>query len=359
VAPGVQTIALVWQQPWERTLKESMPPVHIGSKAVNATLNINLGDDRWLLWVAGPSWGPAVLYWSHLLILLVAAMLLGRLKKLPVKTYEWLLLALGMAQLPVVVMLLPVGWFIALAWRERKPIEAWWKFDGYQIALVFMTFIAMGSLYAAIHANLLFDVDMQVKGAGSSNHLLGWYVDHVDGALPEPSIISLPLLVWRIGMLVWALWLVSRLLKWVPWGWRAFSRDLLWRSPPPREPRPPRGGFTPSGSAPPGGGGVRRAPPVAADPEPVNSELPTEEFPREAEPTTTACEQDVPEGEDLPSGGPKTYMGLAAAHLDELELSAPSDDPAESKRRLASGTREAMLRALRDRKGREGEDGES
>jgi hypothetical protein len=36
-------------------------------------------------------------------------------------------------------------------------------------------------------------------------------------------------MVWRVAKLLWALWLVARLLKWLPWGWGAFSQDGLYK----------------------------------------------------------------------------------------------------------------------------------
>jgi hypothetical protein len=229
IQPGKQSFELVWQQPWERGVFETIPPVTLGSKAVNAKIKIELGSDRWLLWTTGPSWGPAVLYWSHLVILLLVAFLLGRIRSMPLRGYEWLLLVIGMTQMPFVVVLVPVAWFAMLAWRKRSPLEAWWQFDVFQLFLIFWTLVSVGVLYAAIHSNLLFDIDMQVRGAGSTNHLMQWYADQVPEALPSAGVISLPIMVWRVAMLLWALWLVARLLKWLPWGWGAFSQDGLYK----------------------------------------------------------------------------------------------------------------------------------
>ena len=87
------------------------------------------------------------------------------------------------------------------------------------------------------------DLDMPVQGMGSSNGRLIWYVDRVEGALPTPAILSLPVLVWRIAMLLWSLWLVSALLAWLQWGWQAFADGGLWRkrvfTPKPPIPPPP------------------------------------------------------------------------------------------------------------------------
>jgi len=70
---------------------------------------------------------------------------------------------------------------------------------------------------------------MQVAGAGSSNTLLRWYSDRIQGATPSPGVLSLPLWVYRCFMLAWALWLAVNLLRWTGWAWRTFSEGGLWR----------------------------------------------------------------------------------------------------------------------------------
>ena len=239
--PGEQRITVRWQQAWERGVFESVPVVDVGSPAANARIQLDVGADRWMLRTHGPDWGPAVLFWTHLGVLLVLALLLGRLSMFPLRTHDWFLLAIGMSQLPVIAMLALVGWFAMLLRRRSAPFETWARFDAYQVALAGATFAALGILYAAVHTNLLFEIDMQVQGAGSSNRLLGWYVDRIDGATPEAGMISVPLLVWRGAMLLWALWLVRKLFKWLPWAWEAFSTDGLWRPLPKRKTMPPPG----------------------------------------------------------------------------------------------------------------------
>lgn len=238
IQPGKQTLYLEWQQPWERDFLEKFPSIQIGSSGVNAQQNLSLSRDRWLIWTYGPDWGPTVLYWSHLVVLLLISILLGRLKKLPLKTWEWLLLTLGMAQLHVLVLLPIVLWFVVLAWRKYEGDRPWWHFNLLQFTIVGLTVAAMAALYASIHTNLLIDPDMQVLGAGSSNTSLNWYTDRIEGTLPEAGILSVPLLVWRVMMLLWALWLVTRLLKWLPWGWSSFSHEGLWRTVPRRTKTP-------------------------------------------------------------------------------------------------------------------------
>jgi hypothetical protein len=52
--------------------------------------------------------------------------------------------------------------------------------------------------------------------------------------------LSLPLFVFRILMLLWALWLAYSLLNWLRWGWQCFSEGGLWKRKikPPKEASP-------------------------------------------------------------------------------------------------------------------------
>lgn len=236
--PGAQTLEVKWQQPWERSMHEQVPEVKLGGPAANVLVALERGDDRWLLWAHGPTWGAAVLFWSHVLLVLLGAVLLGQVQGPPVKTHQWLLLGLGLVQLPAPALFLVIGWFLALAWRRGyglrgQPLHPALH-DLVQLGLAGWTLLFLGTLYGGIHANLLLDVDMQVRGAGSSDHRLQWYVDRTTDALPAAGMWSLPLLAWRLLMLLWALWLVAALLRWLPWAYNALSVGGLWRKLPPK-----------------------------------------------------------------------------------------------------------------------------
>jgi hypothetical protein len=64
--------------------------------------------------------------------------------------------------------------------------------------------------------------------------LLNWYQDRGGPGGPEVTVVSVPIWVYRILMLAWALWLARRLLDWLRWGWGGFSQPVLWREGPPR-----------------------------------------------------------------------------------------------------------------------------
>ena len=50
-----------------------------------------------------------------------------------------------------------------------------------------------------------------------------------DGALPRPVVISVSIWVYRALMLTWALWLASRVLRWLPWAAKQLSAGKIWK----------------------------------------------------------------------------------------------------------------------------------
>ncbi len=71
---------------------------------------------------------------------------------------------------------------------------------------------------------------MQIGGNGSSGYDLRWFEDRA-GAVPSDAwVLSVPLTVYRLLMLAWALWIAFALLRWLRWSWDAFSSGGYWRS---------------------------------------------------------------------------------------------------------------------------------
>lgn len=229
--PGMQEAVVRWQQPWQFALWQSAPQVDLGGSAANVRVTFEVPDSRWLLWAQGPAWGPAILFWSQLVLALLLALGLALAGVRPLLPRQWLWLSLGLLQLPVPMSLLVIGWFAVLAWRGdhgTQPLWRPWKHNLLQLVLVGWTLAFLGTLYAALHTNLVFGVDMQVSGGGSSNQALQWYVDRVSQQTPVAGYLSVPMWVWRGLMLAWALWLVQRLLRWLPWGLQAWLSGAAW-----------------------------------------------------------------------------------------------------------------------------------
>jgi len=230
LTPGRQQISLLFRQPLGMNDFFQTPLVDLGLESVNTHIQINMPADRWILFVGGQPIGPAVMIWGILIVILLGAIGLGQLSLTPLKTYHWLLLGIVLSQVPVPLMLIVVGWFIALSWRAQlAPETPALKFDLFQIFLVLLTILALGTLLLAIKQGLLGHPEMHIAGNGSNSHYLHWYQDRSEGQLPQVWVYSWSMWLYRIAMLIWALWLSLALLGWLRWGWECFSTHGLWR----------------------------------------------------------------------------------------------------------------------------------
>ncbi len=245
--PGQQRVDVQWREPEPVSWLYRFPEVNPGLPSVNSRLAISLPADRWVLWVDGPVMGPAVLFWGVLLALLVLALLLGRSGLTPLKSWQWFLLAIGLSQTNTTLMILVAGWLIALSLREKLdlPLKDW-QFNMMQVALVGLTVLALLVLGGAVANGLLGHPKMQIAGNGSSAYLLNWYQDRSGEVLPQPYVISVPLWIYRLLMLLWALWLAVAVLGWLRRGWQALNRGGLWKS----QPLPPLPSHEPAVSEP-------------------------------------------------------------------------------------------------------------
>ena len=101
-----------------------------------------------------------------------------------------------------------------------------------QIGLGFLTVLAIGSFVAAISMGLLGHPDMNIVGNGSHSGLLRWYQDQSVSILPQAWVFSIPMFIYRLAMLAWALWISFSLINLLQWGWHNFSEPTLWHKIP-------------------------------------------------------------------------------------------------------------------------------
>jgi hypothetical protein len=228
-APGEHDLYVGWQNPGGlRTFFET-PIVRLGTELINAEVSVHLPDDRWLLAASGPGWGPAILFWGHLVLIALLAPLLGRLPRSPLKTWQWALLALGLTQVPLAIAGLVFGWFFVVAYQDyERPERPLW-FNARQLLLLGLTLVFLGCLFGAVYDSLLNTPNMEVAGSNSSERLLHWYMDRTPGTLPRAWVLTVSLWVWRCVMLVWALWLAHNLVSWLKWAWLELSAAGVWK----------------------------------------------------------------------------------------------------------------------------------
>ncbi len=241
IHPGHQTVMVKWQIGQGISTYFATPQVDLTMPSSNALLNIKLSKDRWILFVGGPAIGPAVLFWGVLIIILLLSFGLSRIKSFPLNMWQWFLLGIGLSVATPLAIIFVIAWFFAL--HKRNHISATLgdtSFKVMQISLGFLTLLFVVSLFTCISDGLLGTPKMQLGSPYMGNfHAvqlseegfnLQWYQDMTNDSLARSWVVSLPLYIYRILMLLWALWLAFSLIKWLQWGWQCFSKDGLWRA---------------------------------------------------------------------------------------------------------------------------------
>jgi hypothetical protein len=234
ISPGKQDINILWQQSTGISSVISTPLVDLGQASVNTNLSIALGQDRWVLFTYGPKFGAAVLFWGVLIVIALLAIGLGKINLTPLKHWQWFLLLVGLSQIPLEMAGIVIAWLMLLGWRSANIAETSRFFNLLQLSLAGLSVAALGLLFYAVAQGLLDDPYMQIVGNQSSAFNLNWYQDRSPAILPTASVISLPIMAYRLLMLAWSLWLAMSLLNWLKWGWQCFSANGLWHKKPPK-----------------------------------------------------------------------------------------------------------------------------
>lgn len=233
IVPGSQEIELKWLEPEGMKPRYTSSRVDLGAPSVNASVDIHLPGERWPLFMGGdPLVGPAVLFWSVLMVVVLVAAGLSRTGWAQLKFRHWLLLGIGLSMSHLAAGFMVVGWLIALDRRKMADSIKGHLFNLIQIGLAVLTLVALGSLVFAVSQGLLGHPDMNIVGNGSHTSLLRWYQDVSGPVLPRVWVVSIPMLVYRMAMLAWALWLSFWLVGILKWGWQRFSQPMIWQNIP-------------------------------------------------------------------------------------------------------------------------------
>ncbi len=232
VNPGAHWVDVQWRESGDMAPQVVTPKVNLNAPYVNHSIQVQVPAGRWVLFAGGPAMGPAVLFWGVLIVTLIIAFGLGRLRYLPLKTWHWVLLVLGLCA-GWIQALIPVAlWFVLMHKRSQLDPQRVSRstFNLLQLGLAALSLFTFLVLIAAIPNGLLGTPDMGVVGNGSSQYRLNWFVDRGVNELSQAWFISIPLWVYRGLMLLWSLWLALKLLGWLQWGWQAFTHEGYWRT---------------------------------------------------------------------------------------------------------------------------------
>jgi hypothetical protein len=158
---------------------------------------------------------------------------LSRLRRTPLRFWQWLLLGLGFSTFSWSALLVVVAWLFALDARARQaPIRDDTGFNLAQSGLALLTVVAVVAVVSAIPQGLLGTPDMHLAGNGSTPTQLRWFADRTSDAIATGSAVTVSMWWYKVAMLAWALWLSNALIGWLRWGWDAWSAGGYWRNAP-------------------------------------------------------------------------------------------------------------------------------
>lgn len=230
ILPGEHVVRIKWRVAGNVGARTRTPVVDIGAPASNIAVKLTLPRNRWLLATNGPPLGPAVLYWSELAVLILIALILGRIDWTPLKTRHWLLLGLGFSMFNWPVLGIVIAWLLACGARDKwRHQNQAWRYNTTQVLIATATVVALGAILDSLPNGLLGTPDMHVAGNTSHGNTLSWFADRSGTLLPVATAWSVPMWAYKVLILAWALWLSFALLRWLPWVWQCFARDGLWR----------------------------------------------------------------------------------------------------------------------------------
>jgi len=210
-------------------------PLNLHTESANHSVSIKLNTkERWLLWAKGPVMGPAVLFWGNFLAFMLFALALGRYQSITtLSTTQWLILLAGLSQIHAAGLFILVAWFVCF--NRRKPfsdrlMQRPILFNMTQIGLAGLTLIALSVLLYSMHQGLLGSPEMQIAGNHSYGGHLKWYQDRVGEQLSDITLYTVPLYVYRVVMMLWAMWLAWSLIDWLKINWILYAYNGLWKT---------------------------------------------------------------------------------------------------------------------------------
>ncbi len=216
LSPGTHSVVMQYELEGTPSLLTKAPAVNVGAPMHNLNVTVTPSQDRWILWTGGGLWGPSVVYWAKLLVVVAFCIALVKGGLLGVSPTSAVLLGIGLSSLPVAILWIPLAWLVSLHRLPSITLPDWKIKRSLTITgLSVLTLFSLVLLYQVVTIGLVIQPPMLITGNGSNSYTLRWFFDHAASSVPQPWVVSLPLWVWRAFSLVWATWLVVNVLKWI------------------------------------------------------------------------------------------------------------------------------------------------
>ena len=229
--PGSQNLSVAWTTPQLLENSSKAGSIRLPVESSNITTVIRVPQDRWTLLTFGPQIGPAVRFWGLLIASLIAAVILARLSLSPLRAGAWVLLLLGLTQVSLLLALAVILWFFLFSWRGKMVWEGEAVLRNiFQLFLIGLTLTFLAVMILLLNEGLLGSPRMFIIGNYSNAWMLQWSEPRCGNLLPQPGCLTISIWWYRLLMLLWALWLASSMVRWLPWAWKQFSHGAIYLS---------------------------------------------------------------------------------------------------------------------------------
>lgn len=229
--PGRQELSLEWSTVQSLQYVTRVEPITLPAEVANVTTEIQIPESQWILWTHGPLRGPAVQFWAILIAAILLGSIIGQLPNAPLKTYEWVLLLIGLTQVSVFSAGVVVAWLFIMEYRRKQKPESWnwFTFDLMQLFLIGLTLTALVILISVVNRGLLGYPEMFITGNGSYRNRLIWFSPQSGPGLTQAWAITVSIWYYRLLMLLWGLWLANAVTRWLITGLHSFKAGGSWR----------------------------------------------------------------------------------------------------------------------------------
>ncbi len=216
LSPGSHELKASYTEGDKAGIFDRVSAVTFSHPAHNVKVQISPTDERWLLFTGGTSWGPSVVFWGKLIMVILIVLGLSNVGLLTLTPLASLFLGIGLTTLPMIRIWIPLTWLAALAlYAAQRQIFKSIPRNIFLVGFALLTVLSLACIYEVIEYGLVLTPPMLVVGGQSTAASLNWYLDHGGTVLFRPWIIWLPLWTWRLLMLVWSTWMVVMIIKWI------------------------------------------------------------------------------------------------------------------------------------------------
>lgn len=238
--PGLNEIEINWREPNDSVTLMHTETVDLRASSENLVLSMTIPENRWIIASGGAHLGPSVMVWALVILMMLLGYCLSRYTMIPIRIYDWILLALGMSTVFPFSLLVVIAWFGILIKRSEWNYQGKrrWVFNTIQVLLAIFTLCVFGLLIGNISYGLIGAPNMWIQSFDprmidyieSAYQPLVWYFDHAKNQIPQGWVFSLPLWAYRAFMLAWSLWFAFAMIRWLKWGWEKYSQPQVWQS---------------------------------------------------------------------------------------------------------------------------------